>query len=84
VDAAGESLLEMGIHPFASAELALAAHPAGLSRQDYLTLSLDHRHSGVGGTNSWGATALPKYQIKPNQAYRWSFLLSFDDAPAVP
>ena len=59
-------------------------HPTELPKRDFYTLNLDHRQSGLGGTNSWGALALPQYRIPPNRPYRWSFLLSLTETPAPP
>jgi beta-galactosidase len=81
VDATGDSLLEMGIYPCSPADIQLAMHPPGLPPRDFQTFNLDHRQSGLGGTNSWGALALPKYRIPSNRAYQWSFLISFEETP---
>jgi beta-galactosidase len=58
-------------------------HPVELPARDYHTLNIDHRQSGVGGTNSWGALALPQYRIPSGQTYRWSFLISFPELVAA-
>ncbi|MEI8038046.1 MAG: glycoside hydrolase family 2 TIM barrel-domain containing protein [Verrucomicrobiota bacterium] len=81
VDATGDNLLEMAIYPCAAADITLAMHPAELPPRDFYTLNLDHRQAGLGGTDSWGALALPQYRIQSNQPYHWSFLLSFDATP---
>ena len=59
----------------------LAMHPTELPPRDFYTLNLDHRQSGLGGTNSWGALALPKYRIQADKAYRWSFMLTLSETP---
>lgn len=84
VDATGEHLLEMGIYPCAAADITLAMHPTELPPRDFYTLNLDHRQAGLGGINSWGARALPRYQIQSDRPYHWSFLLSLADTPAPP
>lgn len=76
IDATGESLLEMGFYPCTAADITLAMHSCELPLRDFYTLVLAHRQSGLAGTNSWGAVALPKYQIKADRNYQWSFLLS--------
>jgi len=81
VDATGESLLETSVYPCGVADLSLAMHPEEIPARNLMTLNLDHRQSGLGGTNSWGALALPKYLIKPDQTYQWSFKLSFLETP---
>lgn len=82
VDATGEHLMEMSLYPFSPSDITLAMHPNELPERDFQTLNLDHRQSGLGGTDSWGALALAQYRIPPNRSYDWSFLLSFDEIPA--
>ena len=38
-----------------------------MERSDFIYLNLDHKQLGVGGNNSWGATALEKYQLKAHE-----------------
>lgn len=84
IDATGEHLLEMACYPCAAEDIQLAMHPSELPPRDFLTLNLDHRQSGLGGTDSWGALALPQYRIAPDKAYQWSFLLAFGETPPPP
>jgi beta-galactosidase len=84
VDATGESLLEFSLYPCAAEDITLAMHPGEIPQADFFTLNLSHRQSGVGGTDSWGALALPQYRIPANQAYSWSFLLTLNETPALP
>ncbi|MBC8126084.1 MAG: DUF4981 domain-containing protein [Gloeobacteraceae cyanobacterium ES-bin-144] len=84
VDATGDHLLEVAIYPYSSADISLAMHPSELPKHDFYTLNIDHRQSGLGGTNSWGELALPKYRLSPTQSYNWSFLLSFGETPIIP
>ena len=84
VDATGSHLLEMGIYPYSPDDITLAMHPSELPKRDFQTLNLDHRQSGLGGTDSWGALALPKYRIPAKGAYQWSFLMSFEETAAPP
>jgi beta-galactosidase len=81
VDATGGHLLEMGIYPCAARDITLAMHPSEIPLRNFQTLNIDHCQSGVGGSDSWGALALPKYRIPPNRAYHWSFMLSPTDTP---
>lgn len=84
VDATGENLLECGLYPACTqADITLAMHPAELPRRAFHTLNLDHRQSGVGGTDSWGQLPLPQYRLPANKTYQWSFQLSFTDSPAL-
>ena len=84
IDATGEHLQEMACYPCASEDLELAMHPSEIPQRDFSTIHLDHRQSGLGGTNSWGATALPQYLLQPGKAYRWSILLSLEETPVPP
>lgn len=84
IDATGDSLLEMSLYPCAAADIVLATHPSEILKRDFFTLNIEHRQSGIGGINSWGATALPKYQLPANKTYRWSFMLTFSQSrPSV-
>lgn len=84
VDATGEHLLEFSTYPFSMRDIEMAANPVDLQPSDSLIVNIDHRHSGLGGTNSWGATALPQYRLAPDRAYEWSFLLTVSETPALP
>ena len=81
VEATGDALLEMACYPCAATDIGLAAHPVEIPPRDYYTINLDHRQAGLGGTNSWGALALPQYQIPSDKTYHWSFLLSWTETP---
>lgn len=76
VDATGDHLLEMACYPCAAADIQLAMHGCELPNRDFFTVNIDHRQSGLGGTTSWGALALPKYQLPAGKSYHWSFLIS--------
>ncbi len=84
VDSTGENLLEMSVYPCAASDITLAMHQGEIPERDYFTLNLQHRQSGLGGTNSWGATALPQYQLPANKTYQWSFMLSLPETAAAP
>jgi beta-galactosidase len=84
VDSTGDSLLEMSLYPCAASDITLAMHQCELPQRDFFTLNLDHRQSGLGGTNSWGATALPQYQLQANKTYHWSFMLAFTKTAPPP
>jgi beta-galactosidase len=84
LDATGKDLLEFSIYPFPMRDIEMAANPADLVEDDSLAINIDHLHSGLGGTNSWGAVALPQYRIPPSRAYEWSFLLTVFETPALP
>jgi beta-galactosidase len=84
VDATGEHLLEMGLYPCSPEDISLAMHPTEIPEREFFTLNIDHRQAGVGGTNSWGARALPTYRLFPDKTYQWSFLMTFEETPALP
>jgi beta-galactosidase len=83
IDAQGADLLEISCYPCSAQDVTLASHPSSLAQRDFFTLNIDHKHSGLGGTDSWGATALPQYQLHSNREYEWSLLLSFDEVPVI-
>ena len=84
IDALGEHLLEMACYPAAMDELEFAMHPADFMGSEVYTVNIDHRQSGLGGINSWGALALPQYQITPDKTYEWSFMLAMSPKPPPP
>ena len=81
VDATGDSLLDMAAIPCRPLDIELARHGVDLADQNEITLRIDHRNMGVGGTNSWGQKPLDKYQIKAKGSYKWSFLLAPEVSP---
>ncbi|MES2660117.1 MAG: glycoside hydrolase family 2 TIM barrel-domain containing protein [Verrucomicrobiota bacterium] len=83
IDATGGGLLEMGCYPCAATDITLAMHSSEIPPRDFYTVNLDHLQSGLGGTDSWGALALPKYQIPSDKSYQWSFLLSLGETPVI-
>ena len=84
LDATGKHLLEFSLYPFSMSDIEMASNPVDLIEGDSLVLNIDHRHAGLGGTNSWGALALPQYRLQPNRAYEWSFLLTVFETPVTP
>ncbi|GAA5131643.1 DUF4981 domain-containing protein [Luteolibacter yonseiensis] len=84
VDATGGHLLEMSCYPSTARDIQLAMHPGEFSDSGSQTLNFDHRQSGLGGTNSWGALALPRYQIPSDKIYHWSYLLTLEETPIAP
>lgn len=43
-----------------------------MERSDEILVNIDHKQLGVGGRNSWGAIALPSYQLK-SKTYTYSY-----------
>ncbi len=84
VDATGDDLLEMDCYSCSPSDIELAMHSCEIPQRDFYTINLEHRQSGLGGTNSWGAIALPQYLLRPDKIYHWSFLLSWGETPLLP
>ena len=73
--ALGKQLLSGGTYPCLMSDLEGRRHPCDIPKRDIVTLNIDHKQVGVGGTDSWGARPLPKYEINPKGTYTWSFRL---------
>ncbi|TXF88045.1 DUF4981 domain-containing protein [Neolewinella aurantiaca] len=63
--------------PYSRENLEAAKHPYDLQKDGRTHLSLDHRHAGVGGNNSWDMNAAPieAYRIAAKAysfTFRWS------------
>ena len=73
----GAEPFSFSIWPWSHENLASAMHPYDLKQQGFYTLNIDHKHMGVGGTDSWSIKALPleHYQV-PAGKYAWSFRLA--------
>jgi beta-galactosidase len=73
----GAQPFNFSIWPWSAENIEAAGHPYDLKEQGFYTLNIDHKHMGVGGTNSWSPKALPlkHYQV-PSGKYSWSFTLS--------
>lgn len=47
-------------------------HMNDITPRDFVEISIDGRHQGVGGYDSWGARPEEVYQISPYEDFRWS------------
>ena len=65
IDATGGQLLEVGAYPCLPEQIELARHPVDLPLGSAVTVNLDHRQMGLGGTNSWLQWPLEAYRIQP-------------------
>ena len=72
--AIGIEPISVSAHRYTTEDMERAKHKHEMERRDFVTLNLDHRQTGVGGDNSWGARAHPRYTLEPG-AYRYSFRL---------
>ncbi|MEZ5320262.1 MAG: glycoside hydrolase family 2 TIM barrel-domain containing protein [Vicinamibacterales bacterium] len=85
----GEPTVDVGALHFTTADLdpgdaKARTHPADLTPRATTALHVDLRQMGVGGTNSWGTTALPDYSIEYQElAYRFR-LRPFGATDAAP
>jgi beta-galactosidase len=67
----GDAPVQFSAHRCTTADLASAKHTVDVPRRDRITLSVDHRHMGVGGDNSWTPCVHPPYLIQPGRfSYR--------------
>ena len=73
--ACSDFLLQFTAHRCTMEDLAAARHTIDVPRRDAITLSLDHRHMGVGGDNSWAPCVHEPYLIKPGR-FRYRIVLA--------
>ena len=87
VEATGDHLLEFAVIPVTLQSLEAGRNTVDLVEPGRFVLRIDHRNTGVGGTNSWGEQPLERYRIQPRGEYAWSFMLTPDpdreNPPAV-
>jgi beta-galactosidase len=84
LDATGNKLLEVAAYPCLPEQIELARHSADIPPGDVITLNIDHRQMGLGGTNSWGELPLMPYRIEPKGVYQWSFMLTATHSKIIP
>ncbi len=72
---AGMQPLECRAWPYTERDLEQARHPHELPVRDWITLNIDARVHGVGGSNSWGKRTLPEYTLDGNQAWSYGFVI---------
>lgn len=70
-----ETPIEFSALYYTAEDLSNALHSYLLEENDFVTLRLNQRQMGLGGDNSWGATALDPYLIQADQTYEYSFTL---------
>ena len=79
--AAADVPLEVSARQFSTDNLSRAAYPFQLVPQDGVTLNLDHRVSGVGGT---AISVLPGYRVAPDPWEYTTRLRPFDASEEPP
>lgn len=50
-------------------------HEIDITPRNYVEVCIDMKQYGVAGYNSWGARALPQYNIYADEEYNWGFTL---------
>lgn len=70
-----ETPIEFSALYYTAEDMSNALHSYLLEENDFVTLRLNQRQMGLGGDNSWGATALEPYLIQADQTYEYSFTL---------
>ena len=80
-NAAGEGLMAVGLPllsvsswTYTQDNLEKAMHINNLPREDFITINLDYKQTGVGGDDSWGAKPHTQYTLWP-QNYSYMFCL---------
>jgi beta-galactosidase len=72
--ASGLPLLSVSAWPYTMNDLERATHTNELPRRDTVTLNLDHRQTGVGGDDGWGARPHAEYTLDA-KPYEYRFRL---------
>ena len=52
---------------YSQADLDKAKHDYELPERDFVTVNIDYKQTGLGGTNSWGGKPLERYRLKPGK-----------------
>lgn len=81
--ATGDPALSVGVSEFDKRQMERSLYDFQLKSSNRTYLNLDLIQMGVGGNDSWGATAMPQYLPK-NQPYQYSFTIrGVDQPPAI-
>ncbi len=72
--AVGLPLLSVSSWTYTQDNLDRAMHINNLPREDFITMNLDYKQTGVGGDDSWGAKPHTQYTLWP-QSYSYLFCL---------
>ena len=74
----GEPLLSVGARHYSKEQMEKSRYSFQMQRSEDIYVSIDMEQLGVGGINSWGATALDAYRPK-NETMSYRFrMLPFD------
>jgi beta-galactosidase len=81
--AAGEPTLSVGVSEFSKEQMEQARYDFQLERTNRTYLNLDLLQMGVGGNDSWGATAMDDY-LPVNKSYQYQFTIrGIDQLPVI-
>ena len=80
--ATGGPLLSVGVSEFNKAQMERARYDFQLERRNRTYLNLDLLQMGVGGNDSWGATAMDPY-LPSNKPYHYKFTIRGIDQPPM-
>jgi beta-galactosidase len=72
--AMGEPLLSTSAWHYTMRDMELADYTYEMPYREYVTLNIDHKQTGVGGDNSWGARPHDEFTLWPKK-YSYSFRL---------
>lgn len=67
--------LEVGALPWTPVDLDGPRHPHELQPRGQTFLGINHRQTGVGGNDSWGAAPLERYLLHTDREYSYSYRL---------
>jgi len=71
----GGSCLNISAWPYSMEDLENAEHIDDLPKRDFITVNIDHKQKGVGGSFFGIRDILKKYRLAPNKEYSYTFLL---------
>ncbi len=74
LQAVGSQPLSVTALRYTTEDIEQAKHRHEMERRDFVTLNVDHKQTGVGGDDSWGARPHAKYTLDP-KPYRYTFTL---------
>jgi len=81
VASGADETFSFGAHPYTVKDLEAARHQHEVPRRDEVTLTLDHRHTGL-GSGSCGPLTFESYRVA-RQPWSFSFVLALFSRQAV-
>jgi beta-galactosidase len=74
LEVVGAKPIGVSARRYTTEDMERAKHTWEMERQEFIVLNLDHRQTGVGGDDSWGARTHSEYTVDAG-AYEYSFRL---------